>query len=103
MSATKRFTISFKDTDIDLVRFFNSQQNASLTIRYLCNQWIARNGIADVIDFSATHFSENNSEDNQEPISNQENNLANDNKDSVTGDAMKASDDDFFDEDFDIS
>lgn len=55
MSKNKRFSISIKENDLDLVKFINCQQNASLSMRYLCKKWIAQYGINDVVDYSATH------------------------------------------------
>ena len=63
--SNKRFTISFKDTNADLLKFFNSQQNVSLSMRYLCKQWITKYGTGDVIDYSATHPSNGKQEPDQ--------------------------------------
>lgn len=96
--SNKRFTISFNDTDIDLVRFFNSQQNASLSMRYLCKQWITLHGTGDVIDYSATHPSDSQ----QEHVPGKDKDKTNDTSSAgdTLSDALDASNDNL-DDDFD--
>lgn len=46
MNRIKRTTVSFHDSDTDLINFINHQQNASLSIRLVCKKWIAEHGTA---------------------------------------------------------
>lgn len=64
MNRIKRTTVSFHDSDTDLINFINHQQNASLSIRLVCKKWIAEHGTGDVADFLAMEFS---NKDTNEP------------------------------------
>ena len=64
MNRIKRTTVSFHDSDTDLINFINHQQNASLAIRLVCKKWIAEHGTGDVADFLAMRFS---NKDTNEP------------------------------------
>lgn len=57
MTKTKRITISFNDKDTDFLNFINHQENASLSIRLICQKWIAEHGIDDIVKFMATNLS----------------------------------------------
>lgn len=64
MNRIKRTTVSFHDSDTDLINFINHQQNASFSIRLVCKKWIAEHGTGDVADFLAMKFS---NKDTNEP------------------------------------
>ena len=64
MNRIKRTTVSFHDSDTDLINFINHQQNASLSFRLICKRWIAQHGTGDVADLLATKFS---NKDTNEP------------------------------------
>ena len=64
MNRIKRTTVSFHDSDTDLINFINHQQNASLSLRLICKRWIAQHGTGDVADLLATKFS---NKDTNEP------------------------------------
>lgn len=74
MSKLKRITISFNEKDTDLVNFFSRQQNASLSIRLICKNWITEYGTGDVADLLATKSSTSDpdiSDQNNAPQNNQ--------------------------------
>lgn len=64
MNRIKRTTVSFHDSDTDLINLINHQQNASLSLRLICKRWIAQHGTGDVADLLATKFS---NKDTNEP------------------------------------
>ena len=57
MKKIKRITVSFQNTDIELIDFINKQTNVSLAFRLLCQQWIQEHGNNDVIDYLMMHSS----------------------------------------------
>lgn len=59
MTRTKRVSISFSDRDNDLTNFLNYQHNASLSVRIICQKWIAEHGIGDVVDIITTQSASN--------------------------------------------
>lgn len=66
MTNLKRITISFNEKDTDLVNFFSRQQNASLSIRLICKNWIMEYGTGDVTDFLAVRSSKNTDKSEQD-------------------------------------
>lgn len=66
MSELKRITISFNEKDTDLVNFFSRQQNASLSIRLICKNWITEYGNGDVTDFLAVQSSKDTDKSEQD-------------------------------------
>lgn len=59
MTRTKRVSISFSDRDTDFTNFLNYQHNASLSIRIICQKWIAEHGIGDVVDIITNQSASN--------------------------------------------
>lgn len=59
MTRTKRVSISFSDRDNDLTNFLNYQHNTSLSVRIICQKWIAEHGIGDVVDIITTQSASN--------------------------------------------
>lgn len=80
MSKLKRITISFNEKDTDLVNFFSRQQNASLSIRLICKNWITEYGTGDVADLLAVKSS--NKDTNELDQEEQRNDLQNNQPDS---------------------
>lgn len=59
MTRTKRVSISFSDRDTDFTNFLNYQHNASLSVRIICQKWIAEHGIGDVVDIITNQSASN--------------------------------------------
>lgn len=59
MANTKRVSISYNDRDTDFIHFLNFQHNASLSVRIICQKWIAEHGIGDVVDIITNQSASN--------------------------------------------
>lgn len=79
MASTKRVSISFNERDSDFIHFLNFQHNTSLSIRIICQHWIAEHGMGDVIETITTQsVSETKSPLKQNRINNADSDLNDD-------------------------
>lgn len=65
MTQLKKITVSFKETDTDLIDFFGRQRNTSLSVRIICKKWIIDHGSGDVADFLTTQSGKDTRESEQ--------------------------------------
>ena len=79
MTRTKRVSISFSDRDTDFTNFLNYQHNASLSVRIICQKWIAEHGIGDVIDIITNQSASNTKSPLKQKIINSADSDLNDN------------------------